>query len=309
MKILVVDADKISRMIVDECVSVLGHETHHAENGKQGLAYAKENSIDLIFLGDQIPDLNGALVAKIIREFKKEEWIPIIFLTAKTTDEFYGLGMLVGADACIQKPINPAFLQSQVAAIERLCVMRKKLLAQQNLVKANQYLISISMVDQLTCLGNRRNFEKLIVKEFNLAKRENTMTTLLICDIDYFKVFNKIYGYDEGDKRLIRIAETIQKMLNRPSDIACRIGSDEFVAILPRTDAKGGLVVAEKIRQAVYNSNLMATDESKPEQLTLSIGVANFKGQYIDPKDFIQAANDALYEAKSAGRNRVDLTL
>ncbi len=308
MKILVVETDKISRMIVEECVSTLGHEIHHATDGKSGLIYAKENNIDLIFMGDDISDLNGSLATKIIREFKKEEWIPIVFLTAKPRDEFYSLGMLVGADACLQKPINPYHLQVQVTSLERLCIMRKKLLAQQYLVKANQFLLTIGMIDQLTRLGNRKNFEKMVVKEFNSAKREKSKATLLMCDIDYFKDYNESYGYDEGDKCLKRVAKTIHNTLNRPSDIACRFGSDEFVAILPRTDAAGGLMVAEKIRQAVYETNSLLED-SKEVPVTLSIGVASFNGQYDTIEEFIEASNEALYEAKNTGRNRVDLSL
>ena len=308
MKILVVDTDKISRMIVNECVSALGHEIHHAENGKSGLAYAKENSIDLIFMGDEIADLNGSVATKMIRDFKKEEWIPIIFLTTKPNDQFYSLGMLVGADACLPKPINPYHLQLQIAGIERLCIMRKKLLAQQNLIKANQFLLTIAMIDQLTKLGNRKSFERMVAKELKLAKREKTNTSLLMCDIDYFKTYNDSYGYQEGDKCLKRVAKTIHKTLSRPSDIACRFGSDEFVAILPRTDAAGALMVAEKIRQAVYGSSSLLGD-SKNIPVTLSIGVASFNGQYKTTEEFIEASNEALYEAKNTGRNRVDLSL
>jgi diguanylate cyclase (GGDEF)-like protein len=307
MKILVVDTDKISRMIVDECVSALGHETHHAENGKYGLAYVKENNIDLILMGDEMSDLNGSVATKVIRAFKKDEWIPIIFLTTKPNDEFYTYGMLAGADACLQKPLNPYYLQLQITAMERLCIMRNKLLAQKSLVKANQYLLKIAMVDQLTKLGNRRNFENAVIREFNLAKREKTSLSLLMCDIDYFKMYNDRYGHQEGDKCLKRIAETILDTLTRPGDVACRFGGDEFVVILPRTDATGGLTVAEKIRKAVYDLNITLVD-SKNIRVTLSIGVANFSGQYVNTEELIKVADEALYEAKNTGRNRADLS-
>ncbi|MEQ1545510.1 diguanylate cyclase [Methyloglobulus sp.] len=307
MKILVVDTDKISRMIVDECVSALGHETHHAENGKYGLAYARENNIDLIFMGDEMSDLNGSVATRVIRAFKKDEWIPIIFLTTRPHDEFYTYGLLAGADACLQKPLNPYYLQLQVTAMERLCIMRRKLLAQKSLVKANQYLLKIAMIDQLTKLGNRRNFEHVIVREFNLAKREKTSFSLLMCDIDHFKVYNDRYGHQEGDKCLKKIAETILETLTRPADIACRFGGDEFVVILPRTDAAGGLQVAEKIRQAVYDINMILV-APKDIRVTLSIGVANFSGQYTNTEELVEIADKALYEAKNTGRNRSDLS-
>jgi diguanylate cyclase (GGDEF)-like protein len=307
MKILVVDTDKISRMIVDECVSALGHEVHHAENGKYGLAYAKENSIDLIFMGDEMSDLNGSVATRVIRAYKKDEWIPIVFLTTKPHDEFYGYGMMAGADAYLQKPLNPSYIQMQVTAMERLCIMRNKLLAQNSLVKANKYLLKIAMVDQLTKLGNRRNFEHTLVREFNLAKREKTSLSLMMCDIDYFKVYNDKYGHQAGDKCLKNIAETMLDNLTRPADIVCRFGGDEFAVILPRTDTAGSLIIAESIRKAVYDLDIMLADSANI-RVTLSVGVANFSGQYETTQDFIKAADDALYEAKNNGRNRVDFS-
>jgi diguanylate cyclase (GGDEF)-like protein len=307
MKILVVDTDKISRMIVDECVSALGHEVHHAENGKYGLAYAKENSIDLIFMGDEMSDLNGSVATRVIRAYKKDEWVPIVLLTTKPHDEFYSYGMMAGADACLQKPLNPSYIQMQVTAMERLCIMRNKLLAQNSLVKANKYLLKIAMVDQLTKLGNRRNFEHTLLREFNLAKREKTSLSLMMCDIDYFKVYNDRYGHQAGDKCLKNIAETILDNLTRPSDTVCRFGGDEFAVILPRTDTAGSLIIAESIRKAVYDLDIMLADSANI-RVTLSFGVANFSGQYENTQDFIKAADDALYEAKNNGRNRVDFS-
>jgi diguanylate cyclase (GGDEF)-like protein len=308
MKILIVDTDKISRMIVEECVTALGHETHHAENGKYGIAYAKQNSIDLILLDDEMPDINGSIATKVIRSFKKEDWIPIIFLTTKSDEDFYSHGMLAGADAYLQKPINPYHLQLQVTAMERLSIMRKKLLAQKSLVKANRYLVKIAMIDQLTGLGNKRNFEKMIEREFNLAKREKESTSLLMCDIDFFKLYNDRYGASEGDAALQKIAHCIQDTLARPADICCRFGGDEFVIILPRTDSAGGLRVAEKVRQAVYDSNLTDTTP-KDVRVTLSTGVANFNGQYKSTEELVRASYDALEKAKNGGRNRVEMAL
>lgn len=308
MKILIVDTDKISRMIVEQCVSALGHETHHADNGKYGIAYAKENNIDLILLDDEMPDINGTIATKVIRSFKKDDWIPIIFLTTKSDEEFYSHGMLAGADAYLQKPINPYHLQLQVTAMERLSIMRKKLLAQRKLVKANQYLVKIAMIDQLTGLGNKRNFDQMMNREFNLAKREKESTSLLMCDLDFFRVYNDRYGAQEGDNCLQKVAETIADALTRPADLVCRYGTDEFAVILPRTDTSGGVRVAEKIRQAVYDTNL-SLSSPKELRITMSIGVSSFNGQYKNVEEFIKAADDALYKAKTGGRNRVETAI
>jgi diguanylate cyclase (GGDEF)-like protein len=305
MKILVVDTDKISRMVVEECISVLGHETVHAENGKNGLAYAKENNIDLIFMDEEMSDIKAPIATKEIRTIKKDDWIPIIYLSNRSESEFYSQGMLAGADAYLQKPLNPSFLQLQISAMERITVMRKKLLAQETLVKANQYLIKIAMIDQITGLGNRRNFEKMMLREVNLAKREKESMALLMCDIDLFKLYNDTYGHQEGDNCLKQIADAISETVTRPGDLACRYGGDEFAVILPRTDLAGSLRMAERIRQSVYNKDLIIAP-SKDLRVTLSIGLAHYNGQYRNLEELIKAADQALYKAKKKGRNRIE---
>lgn len=305
MKILVVDTDKVSRMVVEQCISVLGHETIHAENGRNGLVYAKENNVDLIFMDEEMSDINAPVATRVIRTLKNDDWIPIIYLTTRSESEFYRHGMLAGADAYLQKPLNPSFLQLQINAMERFANMRKRLQAQEALVKANQYLIRLAMIDQITGLGNRRNFEKMLLREFNLAKREKESMTLLMCDVDLFKDYNDFYGHQEGDNCLRQIAGAISETITRPADLACRFGGDEFSVILPRTDLPGSLRIAEKIRLAVYNRDILIND-LKEKRVTLSIGLAHYNGQYKNLDELIRAADAALYKAKKKGRNRIE---
>jgi diguanylate cyclase (GGDEF)-like protein len=292
-------------MVVEQCVSVLGHETLHAENGKHGLAYAKDNNVDLIFMDEEMSDINAPVATKVLRTIKNDDWIPIVYLTNRTEADFYRNGMLAGADAYLQKPLNPSYLQLQITAMERISIMRKKLLAQDALVKANNYLIRLAMIDQITGLGNRRNFEKMLFREFNLAKREKTTLALLMCDLDLFKAYNDTYGHQEGDSCLKQIADAISETITRPADLACRFGGDEFAVILPRTDLIGSLRIAEKIRQAVYNKDILIND-SKDLRVTLSVGLAHFSGQYKNQEELIKAADSALYKAKKKGRNRIE---
>ncbi len=305
MKILVVDTDNLSRMVVEECVSVLGHETIYAENGKNGLIFAKENNVDLIFMDEEMSDINAPIATKVIRTIKSDDWIPIIYLTNRTESDFYRHGMLAGADAYLNKPLNPSFLQLQITAMERIFTIRKKLMAQEALMKANHYLIRIAMIDQITGLGNRRNFEKMLLREFSLAKREKESMALLMCDVDLFKVYNDTYGHQDGDQCLKQIANAISETITRPADLACRFGGDEFVVILPRTDLPGSIKIAERIRQAVYNREIVI-DSSKNLRITLSVGLAHYNGQYKSLDEFIKAADGALYKAKKKGRNRIE---
>lgn len=305
MKVLVVDTDKISRMVVEQCASVLGHETLHAETGKSGLTFARENNVDLIFMDEEMSDINAPVATKVIRTIKNDDWIPIVYLTNRAETEFYRHGMLAGADAFLQKPLNPSYLQLQITAMERISEMRRKLQAQEALVKANSYLIRLAMIDQITGLGNRRNFEKMLFREFNLAKREKTDLTLMMCDLDMFKTYNDTYGHQDGDYCLKQVAEAITETITRPADLACRFGGDEFAVILPRTDLVGSLRIAERIRQSVYNKDILING-SKDQRVTMSIGLAHYHGQFKNPEELIKAADSALYKAKKKGRNRVE---
>jgi|CXWL01.1.fsa_nt_gi diguanylate cyclase (GGDEF)-like protein len=315
MKILVIDTDKLSRMIVEQCVTVLGHEIHHAETGKEGLAFAKENSPDLILMNDSMTDVDGLVATKSIRAYDKEDWLPIIFLTTKSDVEFYENGMLVGADGYLQKPINPSYLQLQITAMERICIMRRKLLGQKSLIKANKYLSKLVMVDHLTGLANRRHFEETIHREFNQAKRDKSSLSIVMCDIDHFKAYNDKYGHQAGDICLRNVGEAIEETLTRPADLVCRYGGEEFIVILPRTESAGALKMAEKIKRSVASKNIALMESKRGGRVTLSMGVASAQGQYKNIEDFIKykniedfvkAADDALYLAKKNGRNRIE---
>jgi len=306
MKILIIDACKLSRTIVDECASVLGHEVYHASNGKEGLAFSKENHLDLILIEPDMPDLNGFVATKAIRAYKKEDWVPIVFITSRSDPEFYSNGMLVGVDAFLLKPINQSHLQLQITAMERICLMRNKLQGQKKLIMANEHLTKLAMFDQLTGLPNRRHFEETLNREFSLAKRDKASLSIIMCDIDFFKVYNDKFGHQEGDKCLRKIAEAIDEVLTRPADLASRYGGEEFVVVLPRTDMAGGLKVAEKIREAVYEKNIPLLGSKGDLRVTLSLGLANYKGQYKSVEELIKAADDALYKGKKNGRNRVE---
>jgi diguanylate cyclase (GGDEF)-like protein len=306
MKILIIDTDKLTRMIVEQCVTVLGHEIHHAETGKDGLAFVKENNLDLILMNDSMTDVDGLVATKSIRAYDKEDWLPIIFLTTKSEVEFYENGMLVGADAYLQKPINPSYLQLQITAMERICIMRRKLLGQKSLIKANRYLSKLVMVDHLTGLANRRHFEETINREFNQSKRDKTCLSIVMCDIDFFKVFNDRHGHQAGDSCLRSIGEAIEETLTRPADLVCRYGGEEFIVILPKTEPMGALRIAEKIKRSVASKNVVQMIPKGEGRVTLSMGLASYHGQYKNVEDFIKAADDALYKAKKNGRNRVE---
>jgi diguanylate cyclase (GGDEF)-like protein len=307
MKILVVDDSKAIRMVVAECTSSLGHDVMLAENGDLALTIIKENEIDLVLMDVEMPGKNGFDTTIAIRIMEDIEWFPIIFPTSKQDDELFASGILAGGDAYLSKPINPLRLQLTIIAMERIYVMRQKLhKAQEGMVLANKALEKLALYDQLTGLANRRNFDETLEMQLKLAKRNKSPLSLIICDIDFFKVYNDSYGHQQGDSCLADVAQIIGAVSNRPTDKACRYGGEEFTMILPDTDLQGGLLVAEKTRKAIMDKKIIHEGSTVLGFVFLSLGVVTYTGQFKAADEVLKAADDALYRAKDNGRNRVE---
>lgn len=310
MRILVVDDSRSFRHVVDECLKTMGHDISYAESGEACLDHIVCNEVDLILMDVEMPGFNGLETTKAIREFKKADWFPIIFLTSRRDDEAFSSGILAGGDAYLPKPINPLRLQFTVLAMERIYVMRQKLRkAQRELEIANQALERLSFFDPLTGLANRRSFHNTLESQFALARRSKSPLSVIICDIDYFKPYNDHYGIRQGDKCLTQVANLIGEQMVRATDLACRYGGEEFTVILPDTGLAGAQQVAERIRQHVFDSQIPHVGSKVASFVSLSLGVATYLGQFKMAPDVTQAAGAALYKAKEKGRNRVECGL
>jgi diguanylate cyclase (GGDEF)-like protein len=177
----------------------------------------------------------------------------------------------------------------------------------QSLNDAYDQLREQSNIDSLTGLTNRRYFSDRFSEEFQRAYREDIPLTLILCDIDFFKHYNDNYGHLEGDRCLVKVANTISAQLRRPGDMCARYGGEEFIVLLPNTDSDGGMLVAEEIRQAVASIQLDLNAPTEDQIITLSMGVASrAEGDAEDPEQLIKRADNALYQAKAYGRNRVE---
>jgi diguanylate cyclase (GGDEF)-like protein len=167
----------------------------------------------------------------------------------------------------------------------------------------NAGLYLLATVDALTTLFLRHFFDSSLEREFSRAGRYRGHLALLMTDIDHFKVFNDTHGHQVGDRVLRFVAEKVKESV-RGVDIACRYGGEEFTIILPETDWDGAMLTAERIRSCVEDAYLMAGD--KKLQVTISIGLAcTDRSQAKSPEAFVTEADQALYQAKRAGRNRV----
>ncbi|PTY38836.1 hypothetical protein BGP77_10295 [Saccharospirillum sp. MSK14-1] len=169
---------------------------------------------------------------------------------------------------------------------------------------ARDQLERISLTDGLTGLANRRHFDQHLSQEWARAQREGTAVALVMIDIDHFKNYNDEYGHPAGDQCLRRVAEALQSIAQRPLDLVARYGGEEFAIILPHTEAP--VQVAEQCRQVVENLQLPHAFSEAASVVTISAGVcAGQPGLNDSPEMLTEGADDALYEAKEAGRNRV----
>lgn len=177
-----------------------------------------------------------------------------------------------------------------------------------DLERANSRLKAMSLTDGLTQVANRRQFDDVLVTEWNRAARQAHALSLLILDIDHFKSVNDKYGHLVGDDCLITVAALCGSEIQRSGDLLARYGGEEFVVLLPTTPIEGAEQVAERLRQAVEDASVHPGAQVTPISLTISVGVAcMIPDRNTKPGELVRRADEALYAAKGAGRNRVML--
>lgn len=179
----------------------------------------------------------------------------------------------------------------------------KRKAVEAELEAANAELSRLATTDELTGINNRRELNRLLDLETKRGNREQTALSVLLIDVDHFKVFNDTYGHLEGDQCLKEIANAISGSIRRPADVCARYGGEEFAVILPNTGRDGARERAEIIRQAVMSLNL-AHSGNQTGYVTISVGVATTHGE-LAQAELLKRADDALYAAKDGGRNRV----
>ena len=178
--------------------------------------------------------------------------------------------------------------------------------AEQALNQAKDELERQANRDSLTQIANRRLFNETIAREWTRSIREEIPLSVVMCDIDYFKLYNDTYGHQAGDECLQKVAKAIAGGAVRPADLAARYGGEEFIVLLPGTESDGAVCVAEKIRNSVYDLGLTHETSLIDSIVTISVGVSCVRPRFgLTYEALIQEADIGLYEAKEQGRNRV----
>ncbi len=288
--VLIVDDDEFNIDILEQMLSMEGYDIISVKSGKEALESVKQLNIDLILLDIMMPDMDGYEVCKAIKSDKDRSYIPIIMLTAKkdVTDKLQGFD--IGADDYITKPFHKEELIARVKSMIRIKNIQTR-------------FEKISVTDELTDLYNRRYLFQRLEEELSRAKRREGEFSIIMIDIDHFKNINDSYGHQYGDFVLKNLAK-IFKSLVRQEDIIARFGGEEFVIICPDESEKGAFTLAERIRNQVLSYTFASSGIST--HISISLGVASFTKKDIDSTidDLIKKADEALYAAKDAGRNK-----
>lgn len=269
------------------------HQVFVATHGEQAIKLCREKQPDLVLLDIVMPDMDGYEVCAALKADKDTCDIPIIFVTGETDEDAETRGLDAGAVDFITKPINPR-------------VVRARARTHITLKRQSDHLRTLSLLDGLTGIANRRCFDERLEMEWRRAFRSARPLSLLMVDVDHFKRYNDHYGHAAGDECLQHIAQALKCTLTRPGDVVARFGGEEFVCLLPETEASGAVAVAQMLQQRVRD--LARPHESSPTDsvVTVSIGVGHTDGRMpIAALDLVRTADAQLYRAKASGRGRV----
>jgi two-component system, cell cycle response regulator len=261
-----------------------------AKDGAEGLAAYHAHHPHIIITDIRMPNMDGLAMAREIRKSGRRE--QIVLLTAFEQVDYLKRSINIGVDKYVTKPVNGFQLH-------------KILLECAHSLMAEETLQCAARTDHLTGLANRWELMSRFNSEKGRSERHGIPFTIIIADIDLFKNINDTFGHIAGDRVLKGVSDTITALI-RVEDVCGRWGGEEFLLILPNTALDAAVIVAEKLRYAV--SELAIEWEDRKIAVTISMGVGAFKPG-MGMNECIQPVDSALYHAKNAGRNRVELAM
>ncbi len=300
--ILVADDEPVNLALIKRRLEWEDYHIHTAQDGSEAVEKARLLHPDLVILDVMMPVLDGLQACRLLKDHDATRDIPIIFLSALDDTDTKINGLSLGANDYISKPFRVEELLARVAVAIRLKRERDDLRrSAEDARRRAEAASERSMSDALTGLLNRYGLQRSLQRALSESRRYGRSLSCLLIDIDHFKRINDSYGHPAGDTALMQVGRVLTEAL-RGSDVVCRYGGEEFLVLTPETGLEGALSLAEKIRLSA--AARLFGDGERVFPLTLSVGVAQLR-EAESGHDMIARADDALYNAKEDGRNRV----
>jgi two-component system chemotaxis response regulator CheY len=278
MKVLIVDDDPTNRHLLSAMLLSTRHEFQEASDGMSAWEILQKETINLVITDWMMPDMDGVELMDYIRKANFPQYVYIIMLTARSTKADVVTGLESGADDYLVKPFDLDELRARVKIANRIIDLEK-----------------LATYDSLTNLYNRRALYDIVDNELARARRDKKPVSLAMMDIDHFKNVNDAHGHNIGDRALSIVAHIISEKI-RTYDTAARWGGEEFLLVLPG---------AERVRQGIETAEIPIPG-GKYLNLHASFGVSTSMPDDLLTFDLlVHQADEALYDAKEKGRNRV----
>jgi two-component system cell cycle response regulator len=291
--VLIVDDDAEIKDSIHEFITRSGYNCITASSAEEAVEILKSNHVNVAIADIMLPGKDGLELTDIM---KQKHDIDVIVMTGYSNEYSYEEVITKGASDLIFKPFR----------LEELLLRLKKVLKNRQVIKDRARVLNklekLAITDGLTTLYNLRHFYKQLEVEIGRCSRYGHSLSLLLLDIDNFKMYNDSYGHLEGDKVLVRLSQIIKSCL-RTMDSAYRYGGEEFTVILPETKGEEAKNVANRIKRAVELERFFP-EPDKVVTITISIGLTEyFKNEQLSK--VIKRADQAMYNSKAQGRNRI----
>jgi two-component system cell cycle response regulator len=287
-------------IIADRITDSLGgsHTLLPVTEPSEVITLAQEKDIDLFIVSFDLLDHDSLRLCSQLRSFERTRQIPILVVSDPEDQSRLMRALDMGVNDYLHRPLDKLELKARV----NTQIKRKRYTDRLRFNVTRS--MELAVTDPLTGLYNRRHMDKqLEIHVANAAARGKPVSVLTV-DVDFFKPINDTHGHDVGDRVLQELAVRLKAQV-RAIDLCCRMGGEEFVVILPETDLQVGFTVAERLRRNIASKPFNAGAKQGPLSITVSIGVAAYETAADTPASILKRADEALYEAKRAGRNRV----
>jgi diguanylate cyclase (GGDEF)-like protein len=305
-KILIADDLEDNLGTLREWLSSKDYHVRCARDGREALEIARSDPPDLILLDKVMPGVDGLAVARQLKREDRFSTVPIIVLTGREDTRRHAIFDAGDADDLIMKPLDYDEVETRVRTmLKKRDVFRELERANEELRLANERMSRLVQYDEKTHLHNYRHFMQRLEEEFKRVKRYGPNLTLVMFDLDHFKNVNDRFGHVAGDRVLVAFGRIMSRSA-RETDIIARYGGEEFTILLPHTSASQGKRLAERIRKSTESFDFPEAVSDSQLSITVSAGVATFpiNDRILSPEHLLAAADNALYRAKAAGRNR-----